>query len=290
MTTTPSTARRRTQLSDTACRQAKPQDRPYNLADQRGLYLRITPTGGKLWRWNYRHQGKQKTASYGVYPDVPLALARERHDAARKLLAQGIDPMAQRKAERAAQLAAAEHTFERVSRRWFEHWRPTKSPAHAGYVIRRLQADVFPAIGQVPVSELPASAFRDVAQRIEARGAADVAKRVLETCGQVMRDAVANDLAPHNPVAAIKPADILKPRQQENYARVSAQELPELLRAIDRYPGRMRTRLAMQLLALTFVRTGELIAARWDEFDLDAGRWVIPASRMKMKTESLFCL
>ncbi|MFC4298151.1 MAG: integrase arm-type DNA-binding domain-containing protein [Castellaniella sp.] len=284
MTTTTTAHRRNTQLSDTACRAAKPADKPYNLPDQRGLYLRVMPTGGKLWRWNYRYHDKQKTMTFGIYPDVPLALARERHDAARKLLAADHDPMAERKATKAARAAAAENSFERVARQWFDHWKPSKSPAHAGYVIRRLEADAFPLIGKLPVSEIPASAFRDVAKRIESRGALDVAKRVLETCGQVMRYSVAHDLAPRNTAADIKPADILPARSKTNYARVDTKELPALLRAIDRYNGRIRTRLAMQLMALTFVRTGELIGARWDEFDLDAARWTLPADRMKMRT------
>jgi len=284
MTTTTTAHRRNTQLSDTACRAAKPTDKPYNLSDQRGLYLRVMPTGGKLWRWNFRFHGKQKTISFGTYPDVPLALARERHDAARKLLAADQDPMAERKAAHAARAAAAENTFERVARQWFGRWKLSRTPRHAEYVIRRLETDAFPIIGNLPVSEIPASAFRDLIQQIDRRGASDVAKRVLGTCGQVMRYAVAHDLAPRNTAADIKPADILAPRNKSNHARVDAKELPDLLRAIDRYNGRLRTRLAMQLMALTFVRTGELIGARWEEFDLDAARWVIPADRMKMRT------
>jgi integrase len=151
-------------------------------------------------------------------------------------------------------------------------------------VIRRLEADVFPRIGGRPLQSLTASSFREVAQRIERRGAAAIAKRVLQTCSQVMRYAVAHDLVRHNPVAEIKPSDILRRHKRRNYPRVGVGELPTLLRAIDSYVGSEHTRLALQLMSLTFVRTSELIGAHWEEFDLAGSRWNIPAERMKMKT------
>jgi len=149
---------------------------------------------------------------------------------------------------------------------------------------------VFPEIGHQPLEDLQASAFRDAVLKIERRGALDIAKRVLQTCGQIMRYAVAHDFARHNPVAGMKPSDILKPHKRRNFPRVDAKELPALLYAIDNYVGSEHTRLALQLMALTFVRTSELIGARWIEFDIDGARWDIPAERMKMKTPHIVAL
>lgn len=263
-------------LTDIQVRSAKAADRPRKLFDARGLYLQVTPSGGRYWRFDYSFNGKRKTLALGVYPDVPLARARARHQEARERLAQGQDPAAKRR-ERVVD-------FEQAARAWYDHWRASRNERHAVYVIRRLDADVFPLIGRRPLPELTASSFRDVVQRIERRGAVDIAKRVLQTCSQVMRYAVAHDLVPHNPVAEIKPSDVLKPHKKRNYPRVVVSELPALLRAIDNYVGSEHTRLALKLMSLTFVRTSELIGARWAELDLVAKKWNIPPDRMKMKT------
>lgn len=192
------------------------------------------------------------------------------------MLAQGIDPAVVKR--------TTATTFESAARTWHERWKIGRSARHADYVLRRLEADVFPRIGSRPLQELAASAFREVVQKIEGRGAVDIAKRVLQTCSQVMRHAVAHDLVGHNPVGEIKPSDVLKPRKRRNYPRVAVSELPDLLRAMDGYVGGEHTRLALQLMALTFVRTSELIGARWTEFEFDELRWSIPAERMKMRT------
>ena len=263
-------------LTDSQVRNAKPGVRPRKLYDARGLYLQVMPHGGRWWRFNYRINGKSKTLALGIYPDVSLAKARARHQEAREQLADGIDPSAAKR--------ALGRDFETVAREWFAHWKLGRNERYAHYVIVRLEADVFPEIGTRPLCELSTSAFRDVVRKIEQRGALDIAKRVLQNCGQIMRYAVANDFAKHNPVAEIKPADILKSHKRRNYARVGAKELPELLRAIDGYVGGEHTRLALQFMALTFVRTSDLIGARWPEFDLKACRWDIPAERMKMRT------
>ncbi|MBB5393053.1 MULTISPECIES: integrase arm-type DNA-binding domain-containing protein [unclassified Herbaspirillum] len=265
-------------LTDTACRQAKAQDKPQKLVDGTGMYLLVNKTG-KYWRWDYRFEGKRKTMALGVYPDVSLAQAREKHQAARKILIGGVDPMADRKVKK-----DGSRTFETIARRWHAHWAPARSLGHAAQTLRRLEIDVFPDLGRKLMDELTASSFRDMAQKIEKRGALDIARRALQTCGQIMRYAVANDLAERNPVADVRPADVLKPRKKRNYARVDAKELPILLRAIDGYVGGIHTRLALQLMALTFVRTSELIGATWAEFDMQAKRWNIPAERMKMDT------
>ncbi|MGA9070672.1 MAG: integrase arm-type DNA-binding domain-containing protein, partial [Terracidiphilus sp.] len=267
-------------LTDTEVRKARPSDKPYRLSDSGSLYLWITPSGGKLWRWAYRHEGKEKLMSFGKYPDVPLGLARERHAEARKRLATGVDPMAERKAEK----AAVENSFQSVAGFWLAHWRDGKSPRHVDYVKRRMDADILPCLGTRPIALIEAPELLAMTKAIERRGAREIAKRALETVGQVFRFAIAHGYSKRNPASEIRPGDILKSARKVNYARVDARELPELLRTIEVYQGTHVTRLAIKLIALTFVRTSELIGAKWAEFDLEAGRWDIPAERMKMRT------
>lgn len=280
-------------LTDTACKNARcPEGRPYQrLADAGGLYLEVTATGSKLWRWKYRHGGKEKRLALGIYdaPGLPagqrvsLAEARRKRDDARELLANGTDPSVARREAKRADLSALETSFELVARRWWESWKADKTERYAGYVLTRLEADAFPEIGHKPVAGLTAPVFVHLVKKIEARGAGELARRMLESCGQVMRWAVAHGLADRNPVADVKPGDVLKARTVENFARVGADELPELMRRVMAYEGSVYTRLALQLLALTFVRTSELILARWQEFDFDAAEWTIPADRIGRK-------
>ncbi len=271
-------------LTDTAIKKLKPSDKPSKVSDERGMYLLVNPTGSKLWRWKYRFDGKEKVMPLGQYPDVSLALAREEREAARKMLAAGTDPMAHRKAGKVARQFAVENSFAAAARLWWESWKSARTPNHTDSVLRRLEADVFPAIGARPIGEIEAPELVRMAKAIEARGALDIAKRALQTCGQVFRYAIAHGLATRNPAADIKPGDVLKSRKKENYARIDAKELPDLMRRIDAYRGTATTRLALKMIAMTFVRTTELIAARWDEFDLERARWDIPAARMKMRT------
>ena len=273
-------------LTATAIQKAKPTEKQYRLADERGLVLLVRPNGSKLWQLRYRHGGKEKTASLGQYPDVSLSEARAKRDEQRKLIAAGNDPVAVKREQRQAKVAASEHTFEAVARQWFQHWSGSKNPRHAGYVLARLQADVFPAIGSRPVAEILAPELVSMVKAIEKRGALDIAKRCLQMTGQVFRYAIAHGAggAIRNPAVDIKPTDVLVPRNRQNYARVDVKELPLLLRKVEGYQGSPTTRLAVKLMALTFVRTGELIGARWSEIDFNAGRWDIPATRMKMKT------
>src|SRR5690606_4493656 len=199
--------------------------------------------------------GRERLMSFGAYPDVSLAQARELHRQGRELLAAGADPMAARKAEKRADAM----TFKAVAGKWFAHWKPDKTEKHAEEGWRRLELDVLPSLGDIPANDLTAAQVRDCIKAIEKRGALDIAKRQLQKCSQIMRYAVAHDLAGRNPVADIQPSDILPARKKRNYARVDAKELPQLLRDMDAYVGGEHTRLALQLMALTFVRTGELI-------------------------------
>jgi integrase len=271
-------------LTDTAIRKAKPGDKPTKIFDGSGLYLLVQPTGRKLWRLKYRFGGSEKLLALGAYPEVPLRGARDRRDDARRQLANGVDPGQARKAEKAAQKVATENSFEAVARAWWAKWSTERSARHADQVLRRLEADVFPEIGALPVAKITAPQLLAVSIKIEKRGAIDIAKRAYQTCGQVLRYAVAHGLAERNAAADVKPSDALKSTRKKNYARVDVKEVPELLRRIEAYDGSIYTRLALRLMALTFVRTSELIGARWEEFDLEAAEWRIPPERMKMKT------
>lgn len=265
-------------LNDLDCKRAAPNEKQYKLADGHGLYLLVRTNGSKLWQWKYKFDGKEKVMSFGPYPFITLSKVRQLHQVEKAKLLGGVDPMAQRKQEKEAD----ENTFRRVAETWRNHWAPGKTAKHDVDVWRRLEVDIFPKIGHVPVKELTAAHVRDCVKAIEARGAGDIAKRQLQKCNQIMRYAVAHDLAERNPVADVKPGDILRARKKRNYSRVEAEDLPQLLHDIDNYVGSSHTRLAIQLMALTFVRTGELIAAKWQEFS--DTEWRIPAERMKMKT------
>ena len=271
-------------LTDTEIKRAKTTERAYSMGDGGGLYLWVKPTGGKLWRWSYRFEGKEKLMSFGKYPDVSLALARDRHAEARKLLATGIDPMAQRKIEKKVQKVSSENSFQSVYARWLEYWQEGKSPRHVDSVRRRMAADILPCLGARPIAKIEAPELVAMANAIQDRGARDIAKRALETVGQVFRYGIAHGLATRNPATEIRPSDILKSTPKTNYARIDAKELPTLLRRIEVYQGKQVTRLAMKLMSITFVRTTELIEAKWTEFDLENARWDIPAERMKMRT------
>ncbi|MBX3694298.1 MAG: tyrosine-type recombinase/integrase [Steroidobacteraceae bacterium] len=269
-------------LTDSQIRRAKPTARPRKICDGRALYLHVMPNGGRYWRFDYRFHGKRKTMSLGVYPEVSLVKARARLQEARARLVAGIDPVAEQR--------AVNRPFEAVGREWYERWKTGRNERHTIYVLRRLEADVFSVIGGRPICELAVPEFRDVVLKIEQRGAQDIARRVLQTCSQIMRYAAVSGLVPRNPISDIKPTDILRPCRKRNYPRVDAKDLPALLRAIDGYVGNEHTRLALQLMALTFVRTSELIGARWPEFDRKRNRWDIPAERMKMRTPHIVAL
>lgn len=271
-------------LTDTAIKNAKASDKPRRLFDANGLYLEVAPSGGKWWRYKYRFAGKEKRLSLGTYPEVSLKEARDRRDEARKLIADGIDPSAERKAAKLRIAAAPNDSFEAVAREWWKAWSTTRTPKHADQVLRRMETDIFPEIGSLSVTKIKAPMLLAMAKKVEQRGANDLARRAFQNAGQVLRYAVGHGLIEHNPAASVRPSDVLKPKVERNLARVDPRDVPELLRKIDVYDGHPRTRIALQLMALTFVRTSELINARWDEFDLDAKQWRIPAERMKMKT------
>lgn len=259
-------------LTDTAIRTAKPNDKPRKLADEKGLYILVTPTGGKWWRLDYRFAEKRKTLSMGVYPEVSLKDARERRDNARKLLAAGIDPGENRKATKTAKADRAANSFEAVAREWFAAHSPNWAASHAEKIIQRLEKDIFPWLGGKPVAEITAPDLLAVLRRIESRGALDTAHRAHQNCGQVFRYAVATGRAERDPSGDLRGA--LAPAKHEHFASITEPlAVGELLRAIDGFRGTFVVQCALKLAPLFFVRPGELRKAEWQQFDLEKGEW-----------------
>jgi integrase len=273
-------------LTDTTIRNAKPSEKPIKLSDEKGLYLLVTPAGGKWWRFDYRFVGRRKTLSMGVYPDVGLKDARERRDAARKLLADGINPGETRKAMKASKAGRAANSFEVVAREWFAKFSAKWAPSHAKKIIRRLERDIFPWIGSRPIAEVTAPELLAVLRRTEERGAVETAHRAHQNCGQVFRYAIATGRAERDPSPDLRGA-IPAVKQTHHAAITDLKAIGDLLRAIDGYQGSFITRCALRLAPLVFVRPGELRKAEWSEIDLDKAEWNIPAKRMKMREPHL---
>ena len=268
-------------LVDTVIRNAKPKEKPYKLSDGRGLYLLVNPTG-KYFRFDYRFQGKRKTFSLGVYPDVSLSQARDRLNEARKFLADGVDPCEQRKADKAIIDNQFTSNFETVARDWFEKKRGEWVESHSITVITRLEANVFPKLGSRPVTDITAPELLEVLRVMEARGAKELAQRVKQVCGQVFRYAIACGLAVRDPSADLRGA--LSSHKKRSMATITdPKQVGGLLRAISGYQGHIASRCALRFAPLTFVRPGELRHAEWSEINIDLAEWKIPAEKMKMK-------
>ena len=274
-------------LSDTAVRTAKPREKSYKLYDQKGLYLQVNPNGSKLWRFRYKFGAKESRVAFGAYPEITLAGARERQAEARKVLKdRGVDPGEHKKqVKRAAGIAAA-NTFEVVAREWIAKHSPNWAETHTSKVVLRLENDIFPWLGSRPVSEIEPPELLDAIRRVEARGALDSAHRCLGCCSQILRYAIATARAARNPAADLRGA--LPPAKGGHFASITTPEcVGELLRAIDGYQGNLRTRCALRLAPLTFVRPNELRKAQWTHFNLDASEWRIPGAEMKMDEDHI---
>ncbi|MFM5559382.1 tyrosine-type recombinase/integrase [Aeromonas rivipollensis] len=267
-------------LSDTAARQAKFNDKPQKLSDEKGLFLLVNQSG-KYWRLKYRHGGKEKVLALGVYPEVSLKEARAKRDDARRLIAEGVDPSLARKQSKVANRLASENSFEALAREWYQSQLARWSPSHATRVIESLEVDAFPDLGLVPVAELTAPMMLDALRKVEARGATETAGRVLQRIGAIMRYAIQTGRASYNPAQDLKGA--LKAAKKEHRPALPRAELPEFYRRLAVEPLNPATRLAFHLLMLTMTRPGEVRFARWDEFDLERAEWRIPAERMKMR-------
>jgi integrase len=264
-------------LTETRIRAAKASDKPYKLFDERGLHMLVTPQGGRLWRLRYWLEGREKLLALGAYPDVPLKRAREKREEARKLIADGIDPNARRKALREAPV----DTFEAVAAEWLALQSKALSSDTMAMLGARLKSFLYPYIGKRPVGAITAQELLGTLRRIEARGRHETAHRVRALAGRVLRFAVATGRAQHDVAADLK--DALAPVKSQNFASVTDPvRVGELMRAIDGYSGHPVTALALKLAPLVFVRPGELRAAEWSEFDLPNAEWRIPGVRMKM--------
>lgn len=272
-------------LTDTACKNAKPTEKTRKLSDAAGLYLEITPTGNKYWRLKYRFLGKEKRLAFGVYPEVSLKEAREKRDVARKLLSDNIDPSRAKKEEKRLIQLNQQNSFESIALEWHESKKLGWTERHAEYVLRRIKANVFPALGQFPITEITAPELLSTLRLIEKRGALDIAHRVLQTCGQIFLYAIVTGRATYNPATDLRGA--LKTPKKEHYSSLKSTELSEFLHKLSLYEGSVQTKLAMQLLILTFVRTGELRGAKWEEINFEAAEWRIPAERMKMREQHI---
>lgn len=279
-------------LTDTAIRKAQPGPKPQKLADGKGMYLEISPAGGRWWRLKYRIAGKEKRISLGTYPETGLRQAREKAEAARAMLAEGLDPSEQRKADKArlaVQVAAteradaglpAEDSFEHVAREWFATRREEWAPSYGDKIMRRLEVDVFPWVGAEPIESIKPPQLLAVLRRIESRGVVETAHRALENCSQVFRYGVATGRIQSNPARDLKDA-LRKPMVKHFPAITDPARLGQLLRAIDSYKGTYVVRTALYLLPRVLLRPGELRNATWAEFDLDRAVWTVPAERMK---------
>jgi len=273
-------------LSDTAIRNLKVPSKPTKISDDRGLFLLLTPSGGKLWRFKYRFDRKERLLALGRYPDVSLAKARERREDARRLLADGIDPNAHRKIHKEARAELLRNTFEAVAREWYSRELPVWAPTQAKKMTGILEKDLFPWLGSMAITEIKVPKLLEVLRRIEQRGAAEVARRALQCCGQIFRYAIATGRASVDVTPNLKGA-LSKSKTRHHPAITEPSKVGELMRAIEGYSGTFVVRCALKLGALTFVRPGELRKAEWSEIDLKLGEWSIPAERMKMKEPHL---
>ena len=264
---------------------AKPAVKPYKLADGGGLYLLINSNGSKYWRLKYRYGGKEKVLALGVYPDVSLALARDERQEAKKHLRDFVDPSKVRKQRKQATISKTVNSFEAVAQEWWQKQVGRWSLDHGTKVWRSLESDVLPYLGHRPISEITTDEVLAAVRRVEKRQAFDLAGRILQRCSSVFRYAIQTKRTSNNPTADC--AGALETRKRQHRLALKKSELPAFLKELKNYEGHPVTRLALTLLTITFVRSGELRFATWDEFDLNNKMWRIPAERMKMGTEHL---
>jgi integrase len=268
-------------LTDMKVQKAKSQDKPISLFDGGGLYLLVTPTGGKLWRFKYRFDKKEKKIAFGTYPEISLMDARKRRDDARKLLANDIDPGAVRKAQKQAKVEEME-TFEAIAREWHEKFKSRWTEGHAHKIMRHLEIDLFPWIGARPIKDISAPELLAALRRIESRGAVDTAHRLRGISNMIFRYATATGRAQHNLAQDL--IGSLPPLKRRHLAALTEpNQVANLLRAIDNYHGSFIVRCALRLSPLVFVRPGELRHMQWDEVDFEKAEWHIPAEKMKLR-------
>lgn len=277
-------------LTDIQVKTTKPKEKDYKLSDGGGMYLLVTATGGKLWRMKYRFDGKEKLLSFGAYPDLSLAEARNKRHDARNLLAHDIDPSVNKKTTSAARKELSANSFEAVGREWHKKQVDDKAwtTDHAATILTRMEKDMFPWIGKIPVTEILAKEIKAVLDRVKARGKIETARRCFTIMRQVYKYAIMTGKAQYDISAGFQGYLPAISQTREHMASVTdPKELAPLLRAIDGYQGGFVTQCALKLMPMLFVRPGELRHMEWSELDLDGAEWNIPASKMKMKTPHL---
>ncbi|NDE89539.1 MAG: DUF4102 domain-containing protein [Alphaproteobacteria bacterium] len=268
-------------LTEVKCKNAKPKEKTYKLYDARGLYLEVTPKAKKYWRFKYQINDKEKRLALGIYDQVSLAEAREARDAARKLLREHKDPSLEKKENKRKAALNSENCFEAIAKEWLENRKCSWTEGYTSYVLKRLEADIFPFVGAYPINQVTAAQILSALRKVEARGTKDLPHRLLQTCGQIFRYAIVTGRAEQDPAAALRGA--LKSAKKEHHAYLTAKEMPEFMKKLAEYDGDPLTKLALRLIILTFLRTTELRGAKWEEFDFEKAEWRIPAERMKMK-------
>ena len=272
-------------LTDIKCKSFEPKEKSYKIADEKSLYLEIMPSGSKYWRFKFKYAGKENRLAFGVYPEVSLKEAREKRDIARKQLENGINPSEAKKKAKLQQFIDADNQFEKIARDWHQKQQDNWTTRHFNYVLRRLEADIFPFLGKRPINEIEPPELLAVLKKIENRGAIDIAKRAKQTAGQIFRYAIANGIAKRDITADLK--DALQTRKKKHFNRLEEKELPEFLQKLENYHGDILTKLALKLLILTILRTGEIIGAKWEEIDFDKNEWHIPKERMKARRKHI---
>lgn len=271
---------------DTAIRTAKPGEKPYKLADEKGLFLLVNPNEAKRWRLKFRFAGKEKLLSFGTYPEVGLKEARRKRDDARKLLADGVDPGETRKAQKATKNEWAANCFEVIAKEWLAVQKITVSPGQYDKTLARFQNDVFPWIGARPISEITAPEVLSVLRRIDARGACYTAHRCRGQISQVMRYAIATGRAERDPCPDLKGA-IPSPKSSNFASITEPDKVAEMLRAFDGFKGTFVVKCALEIAPRVFVRSCELCKAEWVGTDLDKAEWrylVKPNTRYRWRS------
>lgn len=275
-------------LTELAIKNAKPRNQPYRMKDGAGLYVEVSPAGGKLWRWRYRFNLKAQIFSLGSWPDVTIAEARKLRNEARMQVKAGKHPTREKRAKKLRSAYEGENTFEKVAKRWLDLKQKGFNEKYRAVSLKRLEQYVFPMIGDLPITEINTPDVVRVVEKIGDRGTIETAKRVKQLISQTFRYASQRGLCLHNPAADLR--DVLPSTEEKHHASVTPAEFPALLKAMEAYKGNKLTIGAMQLLALTFVRTGELIGAKWNEIDWNREEWHIPKERMKMKRPHMVSL
>ncbi|AXB20998.1 tyrosine-type recombinase/integrase [Salmonella enterica subsp. enterica serovar Newport] len=264
---------------------AKPTEKPYKLSDGGGLYLLVNPNGSRYWRMKYRYAGKEKLLSIGVYPDVTLAEARDKRTQAKRILAAGDDPSEVKQAEREAKNLAVNNSFELLALEWHEHKKPNWSSGYADDIMEYLRKDIFPYIGKKAITDIKPITMLSVLKKMEERGVLDKLKKTRQACRQIFTYAIITGRAEFNPVTDL--AGALKTPKQQHFPHLMPTQIGPFIHAVNTYSGSKVTRIATLLLMYTSVRTIELRASEWTEFDLDNDLWQIPKERMKMRRPHL---